>query len=241
MDAKWQSYDFKASFQRVQDILNQSDINYVETDSLPSRDKLTFTNGFYAKASALVVDIRGSSDLPRKYKRPTLARIYRAFLSEMVAIMNNDANCREVNIVGDSVWSVVNTPKKSNIDVVFSSAARANSLVKVLNYRLTKKGLSEIRVGIGMSWGRTLMIKAGHGGSGINDVVYMGDVVNEASKLASYGNATYSDVAMMVSGDFRFNLSEHNRGLLSWNSTRNCWQGNVVNVAMEAWYDENCK
>jgi class 3 adenylate cyclase len=44
-----------------------------------------------------------------------------------------------------------------------------------------------IRSGIGMSYGRALMIKAGFNGSGINDVVYMGDVVNRASKLAGLG------------------------------------------------------
>ncbi len=35
-----------------------------------------------------------------------------------------------------------------------------------------------------MDYGRVLMIKAGFAGSGINDVVYMGDVVNRAAHLA---------------------------------------------------------
>lgn len=44
-----------------------------------------------------------------------------------------------------------------------------------------------LRVGIGLADGRALMIKAGFSGSGIHDVVYMGQVVNPAAKLAALG------------------------------------------------------
>jgi hypothetical protein len=52
-------------------------------------------------------------------RRPTLARLYRSYISELVAIMNSDPDCREVSIVGDAVWCVVNTPNKSDIKDVF--------------------------------------------------------------------------------------------------------------------------
>jgi class 3 adenylate cyclase len=240
MQSTHSSYELEKSFQRLTDILNQSDIAYEEVDALPDRSKLTFTNGYYASCSALFVDIRDSSSFTSKYRRPTIARIYRAYISEMVAIMVNDPDCTEVNIVGDGVWCVVNTPKKRDIDFLFTTAARANSLVKVLNYKLRKKSLAEIQVGIGMSYGRALMIKAGYATSGINEVVYMGDVVNQAAKLAAYGNSTSTDKALMVSGVFHQNLNDHNKGLLSRNYTHECWHGNVVNTAMEEWYDANC-
>jgi class 3 adenylate cyclase len=118
---------------------------------------LTFTNGFYAYCSALFIDIRDSSLLPDKYTRPRLAKLYRAFISEMVAIFNSDSSAREVNIVGDCVWGVYNTPSKTDIDDVFSLAYHANSLVKVLNYKLTKAGFEKtISCGIGMSYGRAI-------------------------------------------------------------------------------------
>src|SRR4051812_3197937 len=101
MKSNYAEYDYESSFKRISDILNQSDINYEEVDNLPDRDALTFTNGFYATCSALFVDIRDSSSLPSHYRRPTLARIYRAYISEMVAIMNGDIYCQEINIVGD--------------------------------------------------------------------------------------------------------------------------------------------
>jgi class 3 adenylate cyclase len=240
MDSNHQTYDFAASRGRLDTILGQGDLAYEEVDQLPDRDRLTFTNGFYANCSALFVDIRGSSDLPKRYKRPSLARLYRAYISELVAVMNGDRRCREINIVGDGVWCVVNTPLKEDINRVFETAYTANSMIKTLNYKIQKLGYDRIKVGMGMSWGRALMIKAGYAGSAINDVVYMGDVVNEAAKLAAHGNQTETDRPLMVSNAFYVNLNEHNQALLEWSAIRGCWQGNVVNTGMEEWYLENC-
>lgn len=242
MDSNHKSYDFEASFARIDGILAQSQSNYEEVDELPDRDRLTYTNGFYALCSALFVDIRDSSKLPTVYKRPALAKLYRAFISEVVAVMNGMAKAREINIVGDCVWSVTNTPYKTDIDDVFAAGFQINSLIKVLNYKLSKAGYSTpIRVGIGMSWGRALMIKAEYSGSGIADVVYMGDVVNRAAKLAAQGSSGYLVHPIMVDNDFAANLNEHNASLLSRDYARGCYSGYVVSTAMEDWYEENCK
>lgn len=51
-------------------------------------------------------------------------------------------------------------------------------MIKILNYKLSKKKYSEISIGIGIDYDRVLMVKASYSGSGINDVIWMGDVVN---------------------------------------------------------------
>lgn len=112
-------------------------------------------------------------------------------------------------------------------------------MINVFNKELTNKGFTNISVGIGMSYGRALMVKAGYGGSGMNDVVYMGDVVNEAAKLAANGSKTYNDKRLMVSDVFRGNLNDHNKTLLTWNSTRRCWNGYVVRMDVDEWTTEN--
>ncbi|NMB11052.1 MAG: adenylate/guanylate cyclase domain-containing protein [Firmicutes bacterium] len=240
MEASYKHYDFIKSFDRVNEILNASDTNFAEVDIIPSRDELTFTNGFYVNCSAVFADIRDSSNLPTKYQRPTLARIYRSYISEVVAVINGAVSCKEITISGDCASGIFDAAFKWQIAEVFGVAYRINSLVRVLNYRLKKRGIEPISVGIGMSYGRALMIKAGYKGSGINEVVWMGDVVNEASKLAGYGNATWNDHPLMVSSSFHSNLDEHSQGLLSWNWSRSCYHGNVVDSAMEEWYQENC-
>jgi len=237
------TYDFEKSRSRIDDILKTEDKCFEEVDSIPSRDKLTFNNGFYVnKTSALFVDIVDSSKLPSKYQRPVLARIYRSFISEAVAVINGNENCAEVNINGDCVWGIFNTPYKSQIDNVFATAAQISSIIDTLNCKYKKKGIDPISVGIGLAFGRVLMIKAGYNGSGINDVVWMGDVVNESSNLCSYGNQNWSDNEMMVSSDFYSNLNDENKKLLAWNNNRSCYHGNVINLAMENWLVENkCK
>ena len=114
-------------------------------------------------------------------------------------------------------------------------------MIKVLNYEFERRGIEPIEVGIGLAEGRALMVKAGFAGSGLNDVVYMGDVVNSAAKLASHGNETYSDRALQVDNTFYSYLNDHNKGLLKWSLSRQCWQGNTISVGMDRWYDENCR
>ncbi|MEV7670213.1 adenylate/guanylate cyclase domain-containing protein [Streptomyces sp. NPDC088752] len=242
MDSNYKPYDHVASARRIKDYLTSPQGSYEEVNALPDRDKLTFSNGYYANCSAIFVDIRKSSQLPDKYKRPRLARIYRAYLSELVAIFNGDPNTREVNIAGDATWAVVNTPYTRDVDAVFGLGARANSMVQVLNYEMKKASYEyPIEVGIGMSWGRALMIKAGYSGSGINDVVYMGDVVNEAAKLANYGSSAWNIPPVVTSSNFHGNLNEKNQSLLKYDYVRGCYTGSVINIAMEDWFDENCR
>lgn len=181
MDGNYKPYSYLKSSDRIKEILDQPAGAFEEVDGLPDRDKLTYTNGFYGTCSAVFIDIRDSSALTSKHKRPTLAKIYRSFISEMVAVLNSLPNVREVSIVGDCVWAVYRTTLKSHLDEVFGVVSQANTLLKLLNHHLEKKGIDPLKIGIGVDDGRVLMIKAGHSGSGINEVIYMGDVVNRAA------------------------------------------------------------
>ncbi|MGA5195676.1 adenylate/guanylate cyclase domain-containing protein [Streptomyces exfoliatus] len=241
MDSNYKLYDHVASASRIKEYLTGAQGNYEEVDTLPDRDKLTFTNGFYANCSAIFVDIRGSSQLPTHYKRPRLARIYRAYISELVAIFNGSVLTREVNIAGDAAWAVVNTPSKPNIDAVFAMGYMANSMTKLMNYHMKKANYEvPIKIGVGMSYGRALMVKAGYSGSGINDVVYMGDVVNEAAKLANHGNSQWNIPALVASEDFHYNLNKDNQAFFKKDHSRGCYTADVVHTGMEDWFQANC-
>lgn len=241
MKTNFITYNFENSFKRIDDILESSENSFEELDSIPSRDKLTFTNGFYVNCSALCVDIRNSSSLPSKHNRPKLAKLFRAYISEVIAIMNGNIFCSEINVVGDGILGIFNTPSTLAINNVFYAASSISSLIDVLNCKFMKKSISQIEVGIGMSYGRALMIKAGYKGSEINDVIWMGEVVNQAYKLASYGNKTNYDYETMVSEVFYNNLNDHNKDLLTPNYNRSCYHGIIINPEMNEWYKENCE
>ena len=151
MESNHRPYDFDASLQRLDGYLDASNDLFEEVDEIPGRDRLTCSNGFYIKhCTALFVDIRGSSSLPEKYTRPRLAKIYRAYISEIMAVINGNPDCSEVNIVGDAVFGIFNTPKKDDIDEVFETACRVSSVVRTLNCKLEKRGIAAISIGIGI-------------------------------------------------------------------------------------------
>lgn len=240
MQTNFTSYDFEKSIVRIDEILNESDKSFEELDSIPSRDKLTYKNGFYVNCTALFVDIRDSSSLPSKHKRPTLAKIYRSYISEVVAIMNGNINCKEIEIDGDCISGIYDTPKMPDIDSVFHDAYTINSIVKILNYKFSKKNIENINIGIGIDYGRALMIKAGYNGSGLNKVVWMGDVVNSASNLCNKANKGWESKEIFVSDVIYSNLNEHNKSLLSRNHTHYCYHGSVIHSGLEDWYEKNC-
>lgn len=234
MDGDFKDYDVDKSAERIREILDRPSTSFEEADSLPDRDKLTFTNGFYGKAAAIFVDIRDSSGMTEKYKRPKLAKIYRAFISEMVAVLNSASVVREVNIVGDCVWAVYNSAYKTNVNEVFEVACRANSLVKLLNHYFDLHSIDDISVGIGVEQGRALMIKAGYSGSGINEVVYMGDVVNRAAHYAHEAGRGWNQ-PMYLGEDIHLNLKEKYTDFCSLHSMpdgRYVYTANAINIVM---------
>ncbi len=83
------------------------------------------------------------------------------------------------------------------------------------------------------------MIKAGYSGSGINDVIYMGDVVNRAAHLAHKAGRAWQN-PIFVGPDFQGNLNDHNQGLLTSQYVQglgNVYTGDVVRTDMNDWVD----
>lgn len=229
------SYSYLVSIDRIDTVLDSSDNSFPELNYIPSEDKLTYTNGFYVYVSALFIDIRGSSQLPNTHRRPKLAKLYRVYISEVVAILNGETDCKRIDIVGDGISGVFDTPSKPQIDQVFNTAAKISSVIDIMNYKFEKRDIKPIKVGIGLSYGRALIVKAGYKGSGINEIIWMGDVVNEAAKLCSYANSSPICKELMVSDTFYSNLKEHNQNLLSRNVSKSCYHGHIMWPQMDEW------
>lgn len=237
------TYKVEDSASRMDDILNASDNDYKDNESnVPTRDKLTFKNGYYVDVTSIFIDIVDSSKLTDGHKRPTLAKMYRCFLSECVAIMNSYTICKEININGDCVWGVFETPTKSDVDMVTDVAAKLNSMVKILNYKLVKKNYEKISVGIGIDDGTALMVKAGYSGSGLNDVIWMGDVVNSACHLANRAGRGWRKNILVSSKVYENVLEETKKLLCSCNiDGKIYYEGNFTWSEMDKWYEKNCK
>src|SRR5690606_5640852 len=107
----------------------------------------------YVYCSALFIDVRGSSKLPETHKRPKLAKLYRVYISEVTAILNDNVRCKKIDIVGDGVSGIFETPSKWDIDRVFSTAAKLSSLIDIINFKFEKRDIKQIEVGIGLAYG----------------------------------------------------------------------------------------
>src|SRR5690625_3957948 len=104
MRSSHKSFNLENSLKRIDSILYDS-TSYEESDDIPDIDDLTFTNGKYVKCAAIFIDLRGSTELIKTQGKlsKSLARLYRAYISEMVSIVNSFKTCKEINIVGDCV------------------------------------------------------------------------------------------------------------------------------------------
>jgi len=228
------TYNFSKSLERIDDILNSSDYEYNEHNGVPAEGSLTFKNGFYVDITVVFIDIRGSKKLAEKHTRPVLAKIYRSYISEVIAVMKGNSTINDIFIEGDGVWAVFNTRDKPDVQSVFDTTAKISSLINALNEKLSKKGYSEFHIGIGIEDGESLYIKAGYSGSGINEIVWIGKVVGESAKLSGYGSRTYSDERLMVSDKVYEMLNKYQKSLLEWHDDRECWHGNII------WGDYKC-
>lgn len=82
------------------------------------------------------------------------------------------------------------------------------------------------------------MIKAGNDGSAINDVVWMGDVVNQACHLCNEANSGLFDKRVFLSNIIYDNLNDNNKALCSKDGGRDIYQADVVNINMSEWLKE---
>lgn len=180
-------YDYKEGKKRVNLILNdENDVEEVE--KVPAEGSFTYHNGYYANVTALFVDIKDSTMLFSENKRTSTSKIIRAFTSEIIEILKNDDNLREIGIRGDCVYGIYTCiSEKENYEIAVK-AFYINTYLKMLNALLTNKKMKNVVVGIGVAMAKELVVKAGREGSGINNLVWIGEAVTHASKFSGMAN-----------------------------------------------------
>lgn len=200
-------YEYSKSKENIISILN-STTKIEQKESIPfAESEFTYENGISAWVGALFVDIVNSSRL-FQYPNENTARIIRCFCSEIISILKDDPNYREIGIRGDCVYCIYSAPYKKDIVKIFRSAYRINSFMNMFRILLEKKGFSSIKAGIGLGCSENLIIKAGQYGTGINDRIWVGKAVVDASHLSNVANRNGIS-AIAMSPIFYSNIIEH--------------------------------
>jgi class 3 adenylate cyclase len=109
---------------------------------------------------------------------------------------------------------------------------------------MSKKGIEPIEIGIGIAKGRALMILAGYKGSGIKDIVWMGDVVNKASKMCSKANKIVSENLVITDSVF-IDLNGYGNGKDNYQSffkkINDFYVSDIIRIDLEDWLNKQIK
>ena len=190
-------YNYVEGRKRILNILD-SKTNIQASETIPKSDEeFTYENGIRSWVGALFVDIRNSSEYFTQNKPDIVARVMRAFCSEIITILSANDAYRQIGIRGDCVYAIYSCPLKDDIDSIFTDAAQINTFRKMFSTILENKGFPSINFGIGLGTNQDLIIKAGKKGSGISDLIWIGDAVIDASNLSGLANkGSYQPIVM---------------------------------------------
>jgi len=243
-------YDYRAGKKRITSILNNK-LEVLEQNKLPSDDDFTFDNGYYSWVTGIFVDIRDSSALFTDEDKEKVSKIIRSFTSEIIEILRNDDNLREIGIRGDCVYAVYTTPTKADECELANKTFYINTYMKMLNKLLKGENHPTISVGVGMSTAQELVVKAGRKGTGINNKVWIGDAVTKASNLSSLGNK--NGISTLVYSDSSYSnfidkLVERNGDKAKdWFSKKNDLKhgtyhhANIIKLDFDEWITDGMK
>jgi len=141
METQYANYNYEKSIERVNEILDSSDASYEDKRTIPPRASLTFNNGYYVDCAALFVDMRKSKSLAEIHKKPTLAKIYKTYISELVAVLRDHSKVNEIYIEGDCVWGIYDTSLKPHIDELFFDSGKSVFTNRHPQYKIQKERL----------------------------------------------------------------------------------------------------
>lgn len=242
------NYDYIEGKKRIYEIIDSSN-EIEEKGKVLCSQSFTYENGYYSWVTAIFIDIRDSTSLFTEYKRSTVAKIVRAFTSEIIEILKNDDNLRDIGIRGDCVYAIYTTPNKEDDYEIYQKSLFVNTYMEMLNKILTKKQMPNIKAGIGISTDKELVVKAGRKDSGINDFVWIGNAVTHASKFSNMANKDgYKSI--LASSDFMKNIIEKEKAnepnyksnwftLFSSNEMGYFYSFSIVKTGFENWIKNN--
>lgn len=244
-------YDYKKGKERIEDILD-NELKVIEQSGVPTDIAFTFSNGYYSWVSAIFVDIRDSSTLFADEDKEKVSKVIRSFTSEIIEILRNDDNLREIGIRGDCVYGIYTTPQKSDVYELVDKTFYINTYMEMLNKLLQERSLPEIKVGIGMSTDQELVVKAGRKDVGINSKVWIGKAVTRASNFSSLGNKNGNEALVYSSCSYINFIDElqqidSDKNVKSWFTYHSdegdgeYYTANIVKTGFDRWITNGMK
>ena len=150
-------------------------------DDIPDRTNVTFGDkACIINAYVLYCDMRNSTGLLNKYSPEDIAKILKPFhLISSKIVKFHIGELRSIN--GDSLLAFFNTE-----NALCDNAVEAAFAIKYyVGLLLGKKYGCELDYGIGIDRGRIFIAKVGSPGEFNNDLIWIGEAVNQAAKFGN--------------------------------------------------------
>lgn len=163
------------------------------------------------------------------------SRTDRATIIESIyAVMTEHPKCKDVFSLGNIIVAVFDTPFKSDIDAVLDCVGKVSALFNLVKKIYSHSMLSSIDYGIGMNYGKVLLVKSIEGDH--PQYVWSGDTVNSAtelSEMASSENKVYASFTIYN------NLKEDYQKLFKKAISGERYEATPVNIVMNKWINAN--
>ncbi len=176
----------------VQDLSNENRIKnmfkrYVSdnvVDQLLGDHTKLKLGGEKKEITVLFSDLRGFTSMSEKMEPEEVVSTLNDYFSEMIGIIFENGGTLD-KIIGDELMAVFGTPISAPDDVVRAvrTATKMRERLKQFNQTRVKKGLGELKMGIGINSG--IAISGNIGSPERMDFTVIGDTVNLGSRLCS--------------------------------------------------------
>lgn len=91
-------YDYIEGKKRIKNILDNR-LEIIEKTYVPNENDFTFDNAYKVWISAIFVDMRNSTELFTSENKSVVAKIIKAFTSEIIEILRDSNVCEEIDCI----------------------------------------------------------------------------------------------------------------------------------------------
>lgn len=246
------SYDYVEGKKAVIETLTTK-TKVEEPKEIPvSECEFSYNNAVKTWVASLFVDIVDSTSLfsLEDIDEERLARLMRAFVEQIVGIINLNEKKVEIGIRGDCVYAVFKASYKKDLVSIFRTAYCINTFLNMFNKLLYQNSFPTISAGIGLGCGEDLIIRAGKKRV-VSDRIWIGNALVDASNLSKIANRDGIDPICM-NGLFYSNiidtLKKENAEYSNWIRAKQkfgydetFYMCNIVQTDFDNWIDNGMK
>jgi class 3 adenylate cyclase len=233
MKERYFGINIEESIERMDALLAESDHAYAQFTVFPHKWQEEPLKGIYVNAAILYFDLKKTAALFSNHSIGTVARIIRTYISEITAVLKSLPKCKGVVLDGDNIYGIYEASLTSGLDNIFALAVIGKSILEIMNHKLNSRGMPSVGAGIGIDFGRVLMVKTDF--KTVQEPVWLGDVIYFAARLSHLANQTEGGSHIFLSRLVYHHLSKEYQGFCQPNEPLACYQSTATYDPVSHW------